>query len=124
MTDEYNVLDEDDYSRTYDEDEVVSIRKGDLRAIMDVGTMSMDFGSGFLDNEQVQALRKGAEILGIDPLVVTPSNFTCQYNPPHQWKESTYYYATRPPTSRAARQPRRSWRCVRCGSHTSEEPTE
>ncbi len=115
MTNEYSVHDEDGYARTYDEDEVVSIRKGDLRAIMDVGTMSMDFGSGFLDNEQVEALRKGAGLLGIDPITVTPSNFTCQYKPPHQWKESSYIGSRN--------EARRCWRCVRCGTTTSEEPT-
>lgn len=83
---EYTVADEEGFARTYDEDEIVTIRKGDLRAVMDVGTMSMDFASGFLDNEQVEALRKCAEILGIDPIVVTPSNFACQYNGKHQWR--------------------------------------
>lgn len=110
-TEPFVVTDQPDYERTYDEDEVVSIRKGDLRAIMDVGTMSMDFGSGFLDNEQVEALRKGAVILGIDPMTVTPSNFTCTYSTTsHDWRLSEYGG-------------RKSWRCSRCGEYTSDDPT-
>jgi hypothetical protein len=82
----YSVRDEPDFEPTYDEDEVIEVRKGDLRAILDVASESMDFGSGFLDNEQVEALRKGAEILSFDPLAVTPTNFECQYTGTHEWK--------------------------------------
>lgn len=86
MADDYTVRDEDGFVPTYDEDETVTIRKGDLRAVLDVATGSMDFGSGFLDNEQTEALRKAASILGIDPLVVTPAAFACQYGAPHDWQ--------------------------------------
>ena len=86
MSDTFSVHDQDDFARTYDEDEKVSVRKGDLRAVLDVATMSMDFGSGFLDNEQVESLRKLADIIGIDPLLATPSNFVCQYRGEHQWR--------------------------------------
>lgn len=82
----YSVRDEPDFEPTYDEDEIIQVRKGDLRAVLDVATMSMDFGSGFLDNEQVEALRKAADLLGIDLLVVTPHNFVCQYTGRHQWQ--------------------------------------
>lgn len=84
---DYSVTSEDGYERTYDEDEVIEVRKGDLRAVLDVATMSMDFGSGFLDNEQVEALRKMAGIIGIDPMLATPTNFVCTYNATgHQWE--------------------------------------
>lgn len=83
----YSVRDEPDFEPTYDEDEVIQVRKGDLRAVLDVATMSMNFASGFLDNEQVEALRKAAVILGIDPLVATPDNFVCQYTGRHAWQE-------------------------------------
>lgn len=85
QADSYTVTDEPDYARTYDEDTDVTIRRGDLRALLDVATGSMDFGSGFLDNEQVEALRKVASVLGVDPIIVTPSNFVCQYGGKHQW---------------------------------------
>lgn len=100
MTDGYTVRGEDGFAPTYDEDETVEVRKGDLRAVLDVCTGSMDFGSGFLDNEQVEAIRKLAEILDVDPLRVTPSNFACQYGAPHQWawsKEWRHAKITAPP---------------------------
>lgn len=106
----YSVHDEPDFERTYDEDEEVTIRKGDLRAVLDVATGSMDFGSGFLDNEQVEALRKLASIIGIDPLVATPSNFTCQYKGAHQWATSSY----RPG----------EWYCVICRHTQAEKPPD
>jgi hypothetical protein len=86
VSDTFSVHDQEDFERTYDEDETVAVRKGDLRAVLDVATMSMDFGSGFLDNEQVEALRKLASIIGLDPIVATPSNFVCQYRGEHQWQ--------------------------------------
>lgn len=88
----YSVESEPDFSRTYDEDEMVTVRRGDLRALLDVGTMSMDFGSGFLDNEQVEALRKIAVVLDVEPLAVTPANFVCQYTGEHEWTVQTGRY--------------------------------
>ena len=81
----FSVHAEPDFERTYDEDEVIPVRKGDLRAVLDIATMSMDFGSGFLDNEQVEALRKLAEIIGLDPILATPSNFVCVDRGVHTW---------------------------------------
>lgn len=85
----YTVAGEDGYARTYDEDDGILIRVGDVRAVLDVATMSMDFGSGFLDEEQVEALRKVAELLGLDPKVATPHNFVCKYGGDHQWQPMT-----------------------------------
>lgn len=87
----YTVTDEDGYARTYDEDEGVLIRVGDIRAVLDVATMSMNFASGFLEEEQVEALRKLAGQLGIDPLLATPHNFVCKYSGTHQWRPMTLY---------------------------------
>lgn len=84
MANEYTVRSESDFAPVYDEDDMVSIRRGDLRAVLDVATGSMDFGSGFLDNEQVEALRTVAVVLHIDPIEVTPSNFACLYQG-HDW---------------------------------------
>lgn len=98
MAAKYTVENEPDYARTYDEDEPVTIRRGDLRALLDVATGSMDFGSGFLDNEQVEALRKVASVLGVDPIIVTPSNFVCQYGGEHQWRPTYNPLHQRGPT--------------------------
>lgn len=83
----YSVHDEPGFERVYDEDEMISIRRGDLRALLDLSTSSMDFGSGFWDNEQTEIARKIAGVLGVDPMIVTPANFSCQYGGPeqHQW---------------------------------------
>lgn len=107
---DYTVRNEDGYAVTYDEDEEVLIRKGDLRAIMDVATGSMDFGSGFLDNEQVEALHVGAVILGIDKIIVTPSNFVCQYAGHHDWTPVTWGGG--------------GYACKICRHHQAEQPTE
>jgi hypothetical protein len=50
-----------------------------LQIIFDTAVHSMDFGSGFLDDEEVTALRAVAVLLGVDPLVATPDNFKCKH---------------------------------------------
>lgn len=57
------------------------------RIVFDTAVNSMDFGSGFLDHEEVEALRAFAVLLGVDPMVATPDNFRCQYDGGHQWGE-------------------------------------
>lgn len=90
----WSVHDEPDFARVYDEDDEVTIRRGDLRALLDIGTGSMDFGSGFMDNEQVEALRKVAVLLGVDPVTATPPNFleqyVCRAKGEHQWRSVDY----------------------------------
>ena len=54
-----------------------------LRIVFDTAVHSMDFGSGFLDDEEVAALREVAVILGVDPAEATPRNFTCKYRGHH-----------------------------------------
>lgn len=44
-----------------------------LQIVFDTAINSMDFGSGFLDDEEVTALRDMAMRLGQDPLLATPS---------------------------------------------------
>ncbi len=111
MTDQWSVHDQPDFARTYDEDETVTIRMGDLRALLDVGTGSMDFGSGMLDNEQVEVLRTVAVVLGIDPNVVTPRNFECQYIGHHEFRRVDWTSLVR-------------WHCDVCGSNCRNDPPE
>jgi len=54
-----------------------------LRIVFDVAVGSMDFGSGFLDDEEVGALREVAVILGADPADATPRNFLCKFRQRH-----------------------------------------
>lgn len=114
----YSVHDEPDYERTYDEDDTVTIRRGDLRALLDVATGSMDFGSGFLDNEQVEVLRKVADMLGVEPTLVTPSNFVCQYKGSHAWSGKPYT----PGLHAIGSFPLPTWVCLLCHHTTTENP--
>lgn len=54
-----------------------------LRVLFDVATGSMDFGSGFLDDEEVAALREVAVLIGADPDDATPEKFRCKYRGHH-----------------------------------------
>lgn len=113
MSEAFSVHDQPDFERVYDEDEELVVRRGDLRALLDVATGSLDFGSGFLDNEQVEVLRRLATVVGIDPILVTPSNFTfqygCQAKGEHKW-QAVEWRGT-------------NWFCEVC-RHTSNSVTE
>lgn len=59
------------------------IERGLLQILFDTAVNSMDFGSGFLDDEEVAALREVAVLLGVDPMVATPEMFQCKYSGEH-----------------------------------------
>jgi hypothetical protein len=54
-----------------------------LKIVFDVAVNSLDFGSGFLDDEEVTALRSVAVVLGVDPMTATPDMFKCKYENRH-----------------------------------------
>lgn len=60
-----------------------------LRAVFDIAVHSLDFGSGFLDTDEVNHLRAVAESLGVDPLEGTPREFKSTYPHPFcgEWSE-------------------------------------
>lgn len=68
------------------------IRTELLKIIFDVAVESLDFDSGFLCNEEVEALREIAIMLEIDPDVGTPHNFKCQYGYHDFMKEDLIAY--------------------------------
>lgn len=114
MTEEehFSVHNWDDYERVYDEDDMIEVRRGDLRALLDLATSSMDFGSGFWTEEDAEIARKAARRLGVDPVLVTPSNFVCKFEGKHNWQEvrhDRYQYAY-------------NWRCVFCSATSVEKP--
>jgi hypothetical protein len=82
----------------------VTIKAEKLRVLVDVIAGSMDFGSGFLDIEDVEALWYAAEILGISQMDVTPSEF--KHLIPHSFESY-------PEGSRMVK----FWsdRCMKCG---------
>lgn len=63
--------------------ETTIIDTEDLKALFDVAVSSMDFGSGFLDTDEVNMLRRIAEAIGVDPMVATPHDFRSRYS--HQF---------------------------------------
>lgn len=67
-----DVADELTHDEDPREDELIEVRRGLLRHVLDVATMSMDFGSGFLTDDQVAVLREAAELVGIDPAPSAP----------------------------------------------------
>lgn len=81
----WSVHNEPDFERVYDDDTIIEVRRGDIQALLDLATGSMDFGSGFWDQEQVEIARKIAGVLNVDLMLVTPSNFVCQYKGEHEW---------------------------------------
>ncbi len=56
-----------------------------LQIVFDVAVESMDFSSGFLDDEEVDALREVAVVLGVDPMIATPENFKCKFDGKHDF---------------------------------------
>lgn len=58
---------------------VTQVPTDDLRTLFDVAVNSLNFGSGFLDTDEVNVLRRIAALIGVDPTVATPSNFARQY---------------------------------------------
>lgn len=59
-----------------------------IRMLYDLAVGSMDFGSGFMDDEEVDLLRTFAERLSLDPMAATPSTFRRKY--PHSFKPGAY----------------------------------
>lgn len=69
--------------------EEIAVPLAELRHLFDISTVgSMSFGSGFLDTEEVDVLRRIAVRLGVDPMEGTPSNFRREY--PHVLKPGSY----------------------------------
>ncbi len=65
-------------------DEVISISKEDAQCIFDLA-LSMDGAcSGYMETDDVKAMRRLAIALGIDPIEATPEEFVSQF--PHKWK--------------------------------------
>jgi hypothetical protein len=57
-----------------------------------VAVSSMNFGSGFLDDEEVACLRRAAEILGVEVEEATPKNFLCKYRRHHDAEPYLDFY--------------------------------
>jgi hypothetical protein len=66
---------------------LVALRFEDAQRLFDALANSMDFGSGFLESDDVEALRALAVAIGVDPQKGTPDEFAAQY--PHAFDGET-----------------------------------
>lgn len=57
-----------------------------LQTVFDAAIASPGFQSGNLDDEEVNALRKVASYLNVDPLLATPEHHKCKYLGEHVWR--------------------------------------
>lgn len=62
---------------------LIQVELEDAKALLDIAVTSMDWGSGFLDHDEVEALRKFSVQIGVDPMAATPDEWRSQY--PHAW---------------------------------------
>lgn len=88
---------------------VTQVPTEDLKALFDIAVGSLNFGSGFLDSDEVEVLRRIAVLIGVDPMVGTPKEFAKQY--PHTYQERP---KTWPPSAWADR-------CDHC-DHVADNP--
>lgn len=65
----------------------IEVELEDAKAVLDIAVGSMNFGSGFLDRDEVASLRRLAEQIGIDPIIATPEAWRLQYA--HVWTPVT-----------------------------------
>lgn len=59
--------------------ETTTLPTEDLRALFDLAVGSLNFTSGFWDSDEVEAARRCATALGIDPIHATPREFWGNY---------------------------------------------
>ena len=63
--------------------ELVMLPKAAVQALLDIAVSSMDFGSGFWEQDETDAARYIAKQLGVDPLEATPPDMRKNY--PHSF---------------------------------------
>ena len=67
---------------------VIEIERETLQVIFDLAVNSLDFGSGFWDSDETIVARKVARLLGVDPMLATPSAFRSHFS--HNWEGRAY----------------------------------
>lgn len=66
------------------DDELITIRKEDLRHLFDLAVDTPLLCSGSFDTDDVNVIRMTAGLIGADPAAVTPAEFIRDY--PHEFK--------------------------------------
>lgn len=64
---------------------LVSVEREALQALFDIAVGSMNFGSGFLDKEEVDVLVDIARTLGVADIQAIPETMKTTY--PHLWHQ-------------------------------------
>jgi len=72
--------------------ESVTLPRGVLKALLDTAVTSMDFGSGFLNDVDVLAMRTVAVAVGVDPVLVTPSTHACKFKGHHEMQTNVAWF--------------------------------
>jgi hypothetical protein len=83
---------------TPDFSEKIEVPKLAVQIVFDALCQSMDFGSGFLDTEDVHGLREIATALGVDPNEATPDDFRKDFPHPFKMPTAPYIFGERPRT--------------------------
>jgi hypothetical protein len=65
------------------QEQTVGLPVEHVKTMFDLIVHSLDFGSGFLDYEDVLVLRAVAEKIGVDPIVATPMDLARKTFPHH-----------------------------------------
>jgi hypothetical protein len=95
------------------------------QVLFDIAVGSLDFGSGFLDDDDVEVLRAVAVKLDVDPWTATPDNHKPKYCPGHEWGQWT---TPHPHRLRSGYGCLRQWRyCTICREqeyHDFHDPAE
>jgi hypothetical protein len=95
------------------------------RVLFDIAIQSLDFGSGCLDDDEVEVLRAVAVSLGVDPWDATPDNHRPKYCPGHEWEQWSDPYRRQLPSGYGCL---RQWRyCTVCRKqeiHEFHDPAE
>lgn len=69
-----------------DDEELMPLKRGTIKTMFDIICCSLDWGSGFLDTDEVITLRDVAVLLDVDPMEATPANmrpsFQHDFTPP------------------------------------------
>jgi len=77
-----------------DDTGMVLMPRGNVQDMFDIIVASLDFGSGFLDWQQIEMLRAVAVLLGVDPMMATPSEHARSY--PHRFETNSVWATAAP----------------------------
>lgn len=69
-----------------DDEELMPLKRGTIKTMFDIICCSLDWGSGFLDTDEVNMLRDVAVLLDVDPMEATPPSMCKSFQHDHKPK--------------------------------------